>query len=54
VSDVAASPFETGSDELIPKLPAQRYDAAAVVEAIARLKQALRGGGDDAGPASAT
>jgi hypothetical protein len=59
MSDVDQSPLET--DELIGRLikmgylaPARRHDTAAIAEAIARLKQVLRAGNDDAGPASAT
>jgi hypothetical protein len=61
MSDVDQYPLETRSDELIGRLikmgylaPARRHDTAAIAEAIARLKQALRAGNDDAGPASAT
>jgi hypothetical protein len=61
MSDLVSSPFQAGSQELIAKLiragylaPTQRNDALAIADAIARLKQALRGGSDDAGPASTT
>ena len=60
MSNVVLSPFQAGSQELIAKLmragylqPAQRHDAVAIADAIARLKQDLRGARDDTGPAHA-
>ena len=49
--------IQEASQELIAKLvragylqPALRHDADAITTAIARLKEDLRGGGDDEGP----
>jgi hypothetical protein len=60
MTTVVSSPFQAGSQELIAKLiragylqPAQSHDAVAVANAIARLKQDLRGARDDTGPAHA-
>jgi hypothetical protein len=57
MSNVVRSAFQAASQRLIAKLikagylrPALRNDPAAVANAIARLKQDLRGGGDDGGP----
>jgi hypothetical protein len=54
-----ASPPEP-SQELIAKLvragylqPALRHDADAITRAIARLREDLRGGGEDEGPKAA-
>ena len=54
---VVRSPYQAASQELIAKLinagylqPALRDDAEAITTAIARLKEDLRGGGDDMGP----
>jgi hypothetical protein len=59
MSNVGSS-LQVGSQELIAKIiragylePAPRHDAAAIADAIARLKQDLRGGGDRTGPAHA-
>jgi hypothetical protein len=48
------------SHELISKLikagylqPAHQHDADAITRAIAQLREALRGGGEDEGPAAA-
>jgi hypothetical protein len=50
------SPYQAASQELIAKLinagylqPALRDDADAITTAIARMKDDLRGGGDDEG-----
>jgi hypothetical protein len=60
MSNVVRSSFQAASQELVAKLvkagylrPALRDDPAAVANAIARLKQDLRGGGDDGGPQAA-
>ena len=60
MSDVVSLP-QAVSHELIAKLVKAGYfgapglcnDAVAVANAIARLKQELRGGGDDGGPKAA-
>jgi hypothetical protein len=60
MSNVVRSAYQAASQGLIAKLikagylrPALRNDPAAVANAIARLKQDLRGGGDDGGPQAA-
>jgi hypothetical protein len=60
MSNVVRSPYQAASQELITKLvkagylqPALRNDADAITTAIARLKDDLRGGGDDEGPRAA-
>jgi hypothetical protein len=59
MSDIVSFP-QAASQELIAKLVKAGYlepglcnDAVAVANAIARLKQDLRGGGDDRGPKAA-
>jgi hypothetical protein len=59
MSNVVRYP-QTGSQQLIVRLvkagylrPALRNDADAITTAIARLKEDLRGGGDDEGPRAA-
>ena len=58
--NVVRSSFKAASQELIARLikagylqPALRNDADAITTAIARLKEDLRGGGDDGCPKSA-
>ena len=60
MSNVVRFSFQAASQELVAKLvkagylrPALGDDPAAVANAIARLKQDLRGGGDDRGPQAA-
>ena len=60
MTKVVRSPYPAASQELIAKLinagylqPALRNDAGSITTAIARLKEHLRGGGDDEGPRSA-
>jgi hypothetical protein len=60
MSNVVRSPYQAASQELITKLvkagylqPALRNDPDAITTAIARLKDDLRGGGDDEGPRAA-
>jgi hypothetical protein len=60
MSNVVRYPHQAASHELIARLvkaaylqPALRNDADAITTAIARLKEDLRGGGDDEGPRAA-
>jgi hypothetical protein len=60
MTKVVRSSYQAASQELIARLikagylqPALRNDAGSVTTAIARLKEDLRGGGDDEGPRSA-
>ncbi len=61
MNNVVQSPFRVASREMIAKLvrtgylqPARRNDADAITQAIAQMKQDLRGGGtDDDGPNAA-
>ena len=61
MNKVVQSPFRVASSEMIAKLiragylkPARRHDADAITQAIAKMKQDLRGGQtDDDGPHAA-
>jgi hypothetical protein len=60
MTKVVRAPYKAASQELIAKLiaagylqPALRNDPDAITIAIARLKEDLRGGGDDEGPRAA-
>ena len=60
MTKVVRAPYKAAPQELIAKLiaagylqPALRDDADAITTAITRLKEDLRGGGDDEGPRAA-
>ena len=61
MNKVVQSPFRVASSEMIAKLiragylkPARRHDGDAITQAIAKMKQDLRGGKtDDDGPQAA-
>ena len=61
MNNIVQSPFRVASREMIAKLvragylqSARRHDADAITQAIAQMKQDLRGGGtDDDGPNAA-